>query len=455
MAVIDTVVVGGGFAGLAAAVRLTQAGLRVLAVEARPRLGGRATAFPDRVTGALVDNGQHVMFGCYTETLDFLRTIGAAANVRLQPSLDVPFIDVRGRVTRLRCPDLPSPFHLAGGLIDWDALRWRDRWAALRVWRAVTRHEARGTRPEDEEGDGQTSVAEWLRSLRQTRRLRDFLWEPLAVAALNEPPELASADAFARVLSLMFGNGPAHAAVAMPAVPLDEMYARPARAFIESRGGTVRLNALAKVVVDDGAVSGVRIGSEMVPCRSVVSSVPWNTFGSLFDSIPRALQDTAATAARITSRPIVTANLWFDRPVMEEPFVGLPGCTIQWAFEKGRDASHLSCTVSGAIELVDRTNEEILRIAEADIRSRLTRARRAALVRGTVVRERHATFATAQRDVRRPATVTAVPGFFLAGDWIDTGLPGTIEGAVRSGNAAAEAVITKSPIHQITRSPDP
>ena len=438
---VSAVVIGGGFAGLTAAVRLAEAGVRVLVVEARPRLGGRATAFQDRVTGALVDNGQHVMFGCYTETLDFLRTIGAASNVRIQPSLNVPFIDARGRLTRLRCPALPSPFHLAGALIEWDALRWRDRWAALRVWRAV-----RSPNRQIAKSQNVQNVSAWLSTLRQTERLRTFLWEPLAVAALNEPPAEASAEAFAEVLSLMFSDGPGHSAIVMPAVPLDEMYAGPARAFLEARGGAVRQNALARVIADGSSVAGVRIGSEFVPCRSVVSSVPWNTFGNLFESVPPPLRETAAAAARIVSRPIVTANLWFDRPVMpgtDETFVGLPGCTVQWAFEKGGDASHLSCTVSGALELVDRSNEEILEIAETDIRGRLARARHATLVRGTVVRERHATFATAQPDVVRPATLTPLHGFFLAGDWIDTGLPGTIEGAVKSGNAAAAAVIAQ------------
>jgi zeta-carotene desaturase len=116
-------VIGGGVAGLTAAVRLAQAGRRVLVLEARPRLGGRATSFEDKATGALVDNGQHVMFGCYRETLDLLRTVGAEDRVWIQPTLDVPFVDIRGRKTRLRCPDLPAPLHLFGGLIDWDALR--------------------------------------------------------------------------------------------------------------------------------------------------------------------------------------------------------------------------------------------------------------------------------------------------------------------------------------------
>lgn len=428
------IIVGAGVAGLTAAVRLAEQGRRVLVLEARPRLGGRATSFHDRASGALVDNGQHVMFGCYHETLDLLRTVGAEDRVRVQPSLDVPFVDILGRKTRLNCPDLPAPLHLFGGLLNWEAMRWRDRWAAARVWRAVTIRRARG-----EPIPEALTVRDWLLQLRQTRRLRDMLWEPLAVAALNEPADTASAEAFAEVLALMFADGARNSAIVLPQVPLDRMYAEPARDFIEAHGGEVRVNATAKVLVDDGAVRGVRVGEETIACETVIASVPWNSLATLFPSPPGSLRETIEQAASMTSRPIVTANLWYDRAVTDEEFVGFPNATIQWVFEKGSSASHLSCIVSGAMELVDRSNEEIIAIARADVEERLPRARAARFVRGVAVRERHATFSTAQPGIRRPGPTTTVKGLFLAGDWIDTGLPGTIEGAARSARLAVVA----------------
>jgi zeta-carotene desaturase len=438
------VVIGAGVAGLTAGVRLAQAGRPVLVLEARPRLGGRATAFEDKATGTLVDNGQHVMFGCYHETLDLLRTIGAEDGVRIQPALDVSFIDIRGRKTRLRCPDLPAPLHLFGGLVEWEALRWRDRLAASRVWRAVSRLQASGFRVQAKALDAQpraVSVREWLVQLRQSRRLREMLWEPLAVAALNEPADLASAESFAEVLALMFADGARNSAIVFPQAPLDQMYAEPARAFIEAHGGEVRVNAPAKLLADDSGITAVKIGDESIACRTVISTVPWNVFRTLFPGVPGALREIASTAERIVSRPIVTANLWYDRRVTEDEFVGLPNATIQWVFEKGDTASHLSCIVSGAIELVDRSNEEIIAIARSDVEERIPRARRATFLRGLIVREKHATFSTAQPDLRRPSPVTPLPGLFLAGDWTDTGLPGTIEGAARSGRRAADAVL--------------
>src|SRR4051812_2366244 len=133
MAMADVVVVGAGFAGLSAAVRLARDGAEVVVLEARARLGGRATAFPDRETGELVDNGQHVLLGAYTSTFEFLREIGAAENVRLQRQLKVTVIDRAGRRATLSCPDLPPPFHLLAGVLDWSALSWADRLSALKM----------------------------------------------------------------------------------------------------------------------------------------------------------------------------------------------------------------------------------------------------------------------------------------------------------------------------------
>ena len=122
----DVVVVGGGFAGLSAASALSAAGARVLVLDARPQLGGRATAFTDWETGELVDNGQHVLFGCYRGTFEFLRRIGAEDNVRVQPSMEIPFLDTVGRRSVLRCPPIPAPLHLLAAVLDWDAMPWGD-----------------------------------------------------------------------------------------------------------------------------------------------------------------------------------------------------------------------------------------------------------------------------------------------------------------------------------------
>jgi squalene-associated FAD-dependent desaturase len=440
------VVVGGGFAGLSAAAMLAERGVRVIVLDARPQLGGRATAFTDRDTGELVDNGQHVLFGCYRATFEFLRRIDALENVRFQPSMEVAYLDGAGRRSVLKCPPLPSPLHLLAAVLDWDAMPWRDRLSALSLagpLRAARRELVRsGTVSADPPG----TVSEWLIAHGQRPKLRAWLWEPLAVAALNQSPDIASAAPFVRVLAEMFGPESSASALVRPTRPLHQMYAEPARDFIHARGGEVRVNALARVVVEDGRVRAVDVRGERIETSHVIAAVPWFALRTLFaQPPPPELRATIAAAGAMDSMPIVTVNLWYDRRVMDEPFVGLPGREMQWVFDKrlafGRSASHLSLVSSGATRLTAMSSDELTALAAREVEEALPGARGATLLRATVIREKQATFSLAAGQPARPDTRTLVGGLYLAGDWIDTGLPGTIESAVVSGHRAAALTI--------------
>jgi squalene-associated FAD-dependent desaturase len=449
MSDFDVAVIGGGFAGLSAAVRLARARRRVLVLESRARLGGRATAFADRETGELVDNGQHVLLGCYRSTFEFLREIGAERYVRLERELAVTMIDRSGVKSRLVCPDLPSPLHLVGGVMEWDALPWRDRLSILRMRTPIRLARRQLDRPDTTRiaaSPGET-VEHWLIRNGQTPRLCEMLWDPLALAALNQPPARAAAPVFARVLAEMFGDDPRAAAIALPTRPLHMMYAEPAREYIERRGGSVRTGATAKIRVADGRAAAVVAGDTTVHTPAVVSSVPWHSLVDLFEEPPAALAPTLDRARSMRASPIVTVNVWFDRQVMEEPFVGLPGRTMQWVFDKrqafGGHASHLSLVSSGADDVLHMSNDEIIAMAVDELEEALPEVDRARVLRATVVREPRATFSLAPGEPVRPGAVTPLKGFYLAGDWIDTGLPATIESAVRSGFAAAELVLKR------------
>ena len=455
-------------AGLAAATTLAEAGRRVLVLEARGELGGRATAFIDRETGEMVDNGQHVLFGCYRETFRLLRRIGAEGNVRAQSSLEVPYLDVHGRRSILRCPGLPSPLHLLAGVLAWDALSWRDRLSVLRVAAPLmkarrskdTRNDAGRTdapssgpvasafRRKDKERTDET-VDAWLTRHGQSGRLREWLWEPLAVAALNQSPAEAAAAPFVRVLAEMFGPNRSDSSLVLPLRPLHEMYALPARRHIESHGGEVRLNALARIRIQDGRVSGVDVRGESFTSTHVVAAVPWFALGSLLVGDEPPMSAIVAAASRMTSKPIVTVNLWYDRAVMEDLFVGLPGRQMQWVFDKrrvfGESASHLSLVASGADALVGAPNHQLIALAAREVAASIPGARDAVLERGTVIREKRATFSLAPGEPPRPGVDTPVDGLFLAGDWIETGLPGTIESAAVAGHLAARAVLESHP----------
>jgi hypothetical protein len=255
----------------------------------------------------------------------------------------------------------------------------------------------------------------------------------------------------------MFGSDAQAAAIALPTRPLHQMYAEPAREYIERRGGTVLTGAAAKIRVrgDDVTVEttiNAESDEKKIAPRSlrsyaagrVISAVPWFALADLFDAIPTPLADLVARARALVSCPIVTVNLWFDRPLLDEPFIGLPGRTMQWVFDKrltsGDDASHLSLVSSGASAIVGKTNEELVAVAHQELIEAIPDARRAKLRRSTVVREPRATFSLAPGQPARPHTETGLKRLLLAGDWIDTGLPATIESAVRSGHMAAACI---------------
>ncbi|MGE5200026.1 MAG: hydroxysqualene dehydroxylase HpnE [Rhodospirillaceae bacterium] len=445
----DVVVIGGGVAGLAAATALAARGARVAVVEARPRLGGRACSFVDAATGETADNGQHILMGCYRETFAFLQRIGTMDRVRLQPSLAVPTVDPAGRLSVLSCPPLPAPWHLLGGVLEWEALGWKDRLSALRLGTPV-KTEQRRLRGETRlmACSPEETVESWLVRNGQTPRLREMLWDPLALAALNQPPREAAAPTFVRVLAEMFGPDPGAASIAFPAVPLDAMYAVPARDYLEKRGGQVWTNALARVIVESGRAAGVRTrGGREIRAGAVLSAVPWFALGPLFGDVPGSLRPLVADAARMASCPIVTVNLWFDRRVLVTPFVGLPGRAMQWAFDRGAlvesgaaGPSYVSLVSSGAADVVGLGNDAIVDLALRELQDALPSARSSAVRHASVVRERRATFSLAPGQPARPASATPLAGFWLGGDWTDTGLPGTIESAAMSGHRATEAI---------------
>jgi squalene-associated FAD-dependent desaturase len=440
----DVIVIGAGFAGLSAACLLAERGARVLVLEARPQLGGRATAFTDRETGERVDNGQHVLFGCYRDTFEFLRRVEALSNVSLQQSLEIPCYDASGVRSVLKCPSLPAPVHLLAGVLNWRPIPWVDRLSALRLVPSLlaARRVLKTGRPLVETGE---TVQAWLKRHGQGDVLTQWLWTPLAVAALNQPIDHASAAPFVRVLAEMFSTDRSSAAIVLPTKPLDETYALPARDFIVRHGGEVRTSALARVHLSGGNVRHVQVGQDRVEASRVVAAVAWHSLGNLMTGDPAAVGQVLSDAAQTASMPIVTVNLWYDRTVLSDAFAGLPGRTMQWVFDKrlafGERASHLSLVSSGACAIAGRTNSELIHLAAGEIRRSLPGAAAAQVVRATVVRERRATFSLAPGQPRRPGTRTNVPGLFLAGDWIDTGLPATIEGAVLSGHAAARAVL--------------
>jgi len=440
----DVVVIGAGCAGLSAGVRLAARGLKVTVLDEAPRLGGRASSFSDPGSGQRLDNGQHALFGCYRETYDFLRVIGTADLAPLDSTLRLAMADVHGRSSTLICPPWRSPLHLVAGVMGWDAVPLRDRLAIGRLGGLLWSARRDGAEAVAARVSAHLTVTQWLRENGQPASLCDWLWNPLALAALNQDPSVAAARPFVRVLAELFGPSPSASSLGVPSVPLDELYAEPAARFIEARGGAVRRRARARVeLARSGGRHRVFGADDVLTPRVVISAVPWHALGRLWSAeAPVPLVPIVAAAAGVQSVPIVTVNLWFDRPVLTERQLGLVGTQFHWAFKKDTRRLFLTTMVaSGAEGLLRRENADLAALAERELRVCVPGATGAVCVRALVVREARATFSLAPGEPARPRTETPVQGFFLAGDWTDTGLPGTIEGGVLSGHRAADAAM--------------
>jgi squalene-associated FAD-dependent desaturase len=416
-------------------------------------LGGRATAFSDPVSGQRLDNGQHALFGCYRETYDFLRVIGTADLAPLDSTLRLVMADAHGRSSTLECPAWTPPLHLVAGVMGWDAVPFMDRLATARLGGFLWSARRAGPAVAAASVSPDLTVARWLRAMGQPASLCDWLWHPLALAALNQSPSVAAAQPFARVVAELFAPSPMASSLGVPSVPLDELYADPAARFIEGRGGEVRRRTRARVEVGaQGGAHRVHVDGEVVHARAVISAVPWHAMERIWEgAVPQPLAATVAAATQTSSVPIVSVNLWFDREVLADRQVGLVGTQFHWAFKKTSgvffDEKHTrrlfltTVVASGADDLIRRTNDDLADLAERELRACLPGSAGAVRLRALVVREARATFSLAPSGPPRPPTPTPVPGLFLAGDWTDTGLPGTIEGGVLSGHRAADAAM--------------
>jgi squalene-associated FAD-dependent desaturase len=395
----------------------------------------------ERRTGDTVDNGQHALMGCYYEFLRLLTRIGRRSEL-WESDLDVPLWDAERGLKRLRCPALPSPFHFAAGVMRFGHLSLHERFSALRAGRTLV---ARfGASAKDEA----PTVAQALRALRQGPQARRALWDPLTWATLNADPREASARLLAAVVARALLGPRSASRFLLPALPLSELYAEPARKFIEARGGSVHCRApVDEVALEKGRLLGVRSGGELLSASRVILAVPPSVVRriappGLCAVVPAALERTT---------PIVSVTLWLDGPVAGPDFLGLLDGETQWLFRTDRihrqprasaagrpEGARLACVRSGASAWLELPTREIASIALREAACALPGAATVGLRHALVVKEVAATLAPAPELQRlRPGPEGPVAHLLLAGDWTDTGLPATLESAALSGHRAA------------------
>jgi squalene-associated FAD-dependent desaturase len=446
----SVIVIGGGLAGLAAGVALAETGWRVRLFEQRPFLGGRATSYvlPD---GEHVDNCQHVTLGCCTNLDDFYRRIGAGDKIKFFDRL--LFLDPQGRRGEMQAGVLPAPFHLTGSFAAFAPLTLLDKLSIARALLDILR--TRG-KPSDLYEHEAISMLDWLRRRGQTKRAMERFWRVVLVSALDEELHRTDARFGVDVFWKAFLSNSTGYRMGVPAVPLANLYDG-CKSEIERRGGEVVLRAPVRgLKMENGELAGVRFdeGREET-ADAYLFAVPHTALAELLPQSVKQSDPSLANLDKIKVAPITGVHFWFDRPVMDEPFVTLLDTTTQWIFNKtalygdsnGKGKStparqYLQLVISASYDLLQKPRQDIIDLCLGEVCRAFPAARKAQLVKATVIKEAAATFSPEPGvDRWRPRQQTSIPRLFLAGDWTDTGWPATMEGAVRSGYLAAEALL--------------
>jgi squalene-associated FAD-dependent desaturase len=436
------VVVGGGLAGMAAALRCADAGARVVLLERRNRIGGATWSF-DR-DGFRFDNGQHVFLRCCTAYREFLGRIGATHLVRLQDRLDIPVVAPGGRLARLRRSPLPAPLHLGPALLRYRHLPVADRLSLVRAVLPLRRVD-----PDDPRAD-ETSFGDWLAQHGQGALAVERLWDLITVPTVNLPAAEASLAQAAMVFRTGLLTDPTAADIGWSDVPLDELHAGRggaalARAAVDVRTG-VAVDAVVAAEPRSGQGPGVALeGGGRLAADAVIVAVPHQHAAGLLPpgSLPAGVDPEA-----LGTSAIVDVQVVFDRPVLPHDFAAAVGSPIQWLFDRtqaagvGEGGQCVALSISAADELLGARPDALVARFVDHLGDLFPVARNAQLRAGVVTKERAATprFSPGTRR-SRPGATTASPGVWLAGAWTDTGWPATMEGAVRSGWSAAEGAL--------------
>lgn len=430
-------IIGAGWSGLAAAADLAQRGIRVTVFEASRSLGGRARRVV--LDGNAVDNGQHILIGAYRDTLAMMRKVGADPDQMLSR---LPLALQYADGFRLRAPGLPAPLHLAMALITARGLSWSDRFHAMRLMTAL---QAARFRVEPD-----IAVTELLARHRQSPTLCSHVWDPLCVSALNTPAHSASARCFAAVLRDSLAGPSSHSDMLIPKVDLSALFPEPAAKFIARYGGELRLGTPVRRITPiaastDRAVSdaGFQLDDDRQHYSHVIAAVaPQHAAALLTGDARLAPQRTIIDA--LAYQPIVTCYLQYPSSVrLPSPMLGFTGNLMQWLFDRGQlggSKGLLAAVISAEGAHLELNQAELAQRVHAEIAGGLPGSGSLpAPTWSRVVTEKRATFACTA-DLQRPATKTPVPGLLLAGDYIASEYPGTLETAVRQGLAAAALI---------------
>ncbi len=421
----DYIVIGSGFAGLSAAVHLSSKGKTVQVLEASNKTGGRAYSLKDKSTGTIIDNGQHIMMGCYNETLRFLRMIGAENNLITQNKLEVNFLLPHFHKVKFKADSRLYPLNLVSGLLRYKALSPLNRFRMLKFFFKLPLASDRDL--------SRMSVYDWLEQENQNEDIRKAFWEILAAGALNTSINKASAKVFCDILKEIFFKGNKASTIILPGEGLTETYCNNAVKFIKERGGSMLTGEqVNKLVVENNRLKAVLTNRRAVKeFKAVLSSVPYYSLKRILAA------DKLPPDPGFTYSSILTVHIWLKENKLEKTFYGLLGSDIHWIFNHG---THLTLVRSDADELMDKSKEEVFELVKSEL-YKFCFIEEDDIADYRIIKEKRATFIPSNEIlINRPGPSTSVKGLVIAGDWTNTGLPSTIESAVKSGRLAAEVL---------------
>jgi squalene-associated FAD-dependent desaturase len=440
----DVLVVGGGAAGLGAALALAGAGAKVTLLERRPYVGGRACSYLHPALNEVVDS-QHVLLGCCTNLIAMCNEAGIADEIRWYD--EQTFLEPNGRRSTIATSGLPAPFHFTPSFLKAGMLDLKDKVGMARGLMEFFR----GYPAKDDE-----SVAQWLKRTGQTERSVQHFWRPILMATLNDGLENCSTRYAGKVFHELFVKSSTGGRLGIPTVPLSEFYGGMARR-LEALGGKVELRASVEGLAQCGDGRWcAKTASGKYHADAVVLALPFEQTAKLLPGMQvngerpaEVKEELEAETKRFVHAPFTSILLWYDREISELDHAWLLDSTIEWFFHKSRirrypagSGSYVELVIAGSRAQLGMTREEILSGALREFETFFPEARKAQLLKSGILKEARATFSVMPgMDQYRPVQESGLAGLYLAGDWTATEWPSTMEGAARSGRLAAGAVM--------------